>query len=65
MNKGLISMLLALAMLLGLAPAALAEPAEAVESAALPQIGDVVEGFEVVETRDYPLMDAVIHRFEH
>ncbi len=65
MNKGLISMLLALAMLLGLAPAALAEPAEAVESAALPQIGDVVEGFEVVETRDYPLMDAVIYRFEH
>ena len=63
MKKRLISMLLALAMLLGLAPAALAE--EAVEAAALPEIGDVVEGFEVIETRDFPLLDAVIYRFEH
>ena len=62
MKKRLISMLLALAMLLGLAPAALAEEAASV---APPEIGDVVEGFEVVETRDFPLLDAVIYRFEH
>lgn len=65
MNKRLISMLLALAMLLGTMPAALAESVESVEPAALPEIGDVVEGFEVMETRDYPLVDAVIYRFEH
>ena len=58
--KKLVSMILAVAMLLGLVSAALAEPAEASETAAMPEIGGVVEGFELVETRDYPLMDAVI-----
>ena len=62
MKKRFISMLLALAMLAALVPAALAEDAE---PAALPQVGDVVCGFEVTEVRDYPLMDAVIYRFEH
>lgn len=62
MNKKLISLLLALAMLLGVLPAALAEPAETV---ALPEVGDVVEGFEAVEIRPYPLMGAQIVRFTH
>ena len=60
MKKKLLSVLIALALLLGLAPAALAEV-----GAALPEAGDVVHGFEVIETRDYPLMNAVIVRFEH
>ncbi len=65
--KRFLSTILVLALLLGLAPAALAEPAiaEPAPGAGLPEVGDVVHGFEVVETRDYPLMDAVILRFEH
>lgn len=54
--KRLLSVLLTLCLLLGLVPA-VAEPA--------PAVGDVVCGFEAVEARDYPLMDAVIVRFEH
>ena len=66
MNKRLISMLLALALLLGLLGAAAAEPAAALpEPAALPRVGDVVHGFEAVELREFPLMDAVVVRFEH
>ena len=76
--KKLLSMLLMLAMLLGLSPAALAdvaEPAPALpdgeeleaepDRAALPAVGDVVHGFEVIEQRDYALIDAVVVRFEH
>ena len=33
--------------------------------AELPRVGDVVHGFEVVEMRDFPLIDAVVVRFEH
>ena len=58
--KRMLAMLIALAMALGLVAGAVAE-----EAAALPAVGDVVHGFEVVETRDYPLMDATILRFRH
>ena len=66
--KKLMCMLLALAMLLGLASAALAEAAVELPEAVvggLPAVGDVVAGFEVIELRDYPLMDATVVRFEH
>ena len=66
MKKRWIAALLAL--LLNIAPVALAEAAvapETPETGALPQVGDVIEGFEAVELRDYPLLDAVIVRFEH
>ena len=72
MNKRLLALMLALVMLLGLVPAALAEaaidePAPALpgEAAALPGVGDVVNGFEVVELRDFSLLDATIVRDEH
>ena len=69
MNRFL-ALLLTLCLLAGVLPAALAEaalalPATEAEAAPLPQLGDVVHGFEVVEQRDYPLMDAVVLRFEH
>lgn len=60
--KRIIALTLILALALGVLPAAVAEG----ESApALPAVGDVVHGFEVIDTRDYPLMDAVILRFKH
>ena len=34
-------------------------------AAELPQAGDQINGFTVVETRDFPLIDATIVRFEH
>ncbi len=60
--KRTIALLIALALTLGLLPAALAE---AESAPALPQVGEVIHGFEVVELRDYPLMDATIVRFTH
>ena len=64
--KKMMSLLLALALLLSLAPACLAEAAaELPETAALPAVGDVVNGFEVIELRDFSLLDATIVRFEH
>ena len=60
--KKAIALLIALALTLGLLPAALAE---AESAPALPQVGEVIHGFEVVELRDYPLMDATIVRFTH
>ena len=60
--KRAISVLIVLALALELLPVALAE-ADSVP--ALPQVGEVVHGFEVVELRDYPLMDATIVRFTH
>ena len=57
-----IALLIALALTLGLLPTALAE---AESAPALPQVGEVIHGFEVVELRDYPLMDATIVRFTH
>ncbi len=62
--KRLLALLLALCVLLAALPA-LAEPAEAAEPASLPQPGDVVCGFEVLEIRDFPLVGAQIVRFEH
>ncbi len=59
--KRTISLLLIAVLLLATWPAALAEDT----GAALPQVGDVIHGFEVAELRDYPLMDAVIVRFRH
>lgn len=59
--KRIIALLLSLSLLLACLPAALSEGADA----ALPEVGDVVHGFEVIELKDYPLMDAVIVRFEH
>ena len=59
--KRLFALILSLALLLAAWPAAQAEgPAQA-----LPQPGEVVHGFEVIELRDYPMMDATIVRFEH
>ena len=64
--KRLFALLLSLCLLMGLIASALAEPAVAdVAAPALPRLGDVVHGFEAVELRDYPLLDAVIVRFEH
>ena len=60
--KKAVALLTALALMLGVLPAALAE---AESAPALPQVGEVVHGFEVVELRDYPLMDATIVRFTH
>ena len=61
--KRFLSLLLIIA-LLALPCAGLAV-AEADAAPALPQMGDVVHGFEVVETRDYALQDATLFRFEH
>ena len=35
------------------------------DTAALPQIGQTVNGFEAVEQRDFPMMNAVVVRFVH
>ena len=68
--KKLFSLLLALCLLLTLLPAAIAEAAEELleelpEAAALPEAGEELYGFEVIETREFPLVDATIVRFEH
>ena len=44
---------------------AASETAAGEDTAGLPQVGQVVNGFEAVETRDYPLMDATAVRFVH
>ena len=61
MRKWLIALI---ALALALMPlTALAEAAE--PAAALPEVGDVVYGFEAIELRDFPLIGATIVRFEH
>ena len=77
LKKRLFSMLLVLALLSGSVPGALpaaaetpdgnaaSETAAGEDTASLPQVGQVVNGFEAVETRDYPLMDATAVRFVH
>jgi Zn-dependent M16 (insulinase) family peptidase len=60
--KKWLSLLMILALALGMWPGALAESTAAAE---LPKVGDVVHGFEVVELRDYGLLDATILRFSH
>ena len=57
--KRLLSLLLILTLLI---PAALAEEAPA---SALPAPGDVVEGFVVKETREFPMIGADVILFEH
>ena len=59
-----LSLLMALAMLLSCA-GTLAEPAEAPAAVGLPQIGDVVYGFEAKEIRDFALVGAQAVLFEH
>ena len=58
--KRFLAMLLSLCVLLTALPMALAE-----DAAAMPKVGDVVYGFEVMEIREFPLIDAQIARFEH
>ena len=64
--KKMIAVLLTLAMLLGCAPG-LAEnlPAEKEDGLTIPAAGDVTEGFEVKEVRDFPLYGAELVFFEH
>ncbi|MBQ6594305.1 MAG: insulinase family protein [Clostridia bacterium] len=61
--KKLVSVLLCLCMALSVM-SALAEAA-ADGPAALPEVGDLVEGFEVLEVREYPIIGARIALFEH
>ena len=56
--KKLLAMLLTLVMLVSAVPAL-------AENAGLPQVGDVVYGFEVKEIRDFPLVGADLVLFEH
>ena len=51
--------LMCLCLLLASMPAALAEAGEG------PAIGDVVHGFEAIEARDFPMIDAKVTLFEH
>ena len=61
--KKLLSLLLAFVMLMS-AASALAEALPA-EIPALPQVGDVVNGFEALEIRDFPMVGAIVVLFEH
>ncbi len=61
--RRLLAFILALSMLAGCT--ALAEPAEALPETGLPQIGDVVYGFEAKEIRDFALVGAQVVLFEH
>ena len=62
--RKLISLILILCLLMSALGTALAEAAEALPDG-LPQVGDVVDGFEVIELREDKLLDAMIVRFEH
>ena len=62
--KKCLSLLLALSLLLGCV-GAVAEPAEALPGNGLPKVGDVVEGFEVREIREFALIGAQAILFEH
>ncbi len=59
--KKILSLVLALAMLLGIVPAL----GEAPAASALPAVGDTVEGFEVKEIREFGLIGAQLVYFEH
>ncbi|MBQ9264772.1 MAG: insulinase family protein [Clostridia bacterium] len=59
--KKMLGILLSLCLLVGLVPAGLTQEA----AAALPSVGDVVNGFEAVEIREFPLLGAQVVRFEH
>ena len=64
--KRILSLFLALTLVLSALPA-LAEPAPAdtAEAAGLPAVGDVVEGFEVMELRPFDMIGATLVSFEH
>lgn len=62
--KKWMALLLTLVMLLS-AASALAEALPEESSAALPQVGDVVYGFEALEIRDFPLIGGNLVLFEH
>ncbi len=59
-----LSLLMVLAMLMS-AAGAVAEPAETLEPVGLPQVGDVVYGFEAKEIREFALIGAQAVLFEH
>ncbi len=59
--RKILSLVLALAMLLGIVPAFSEAPA----ASALPAVGDTVEGFEVKEIREFGLIGAQLVYFEH
>ena len=59
--RKILSLVLALAMLLGIVPAF----GEAPAASALPAVGDTVEGFEVKEIREFGLIGAQLVYFEH
>ena len=61
--KKLFALFLALALVAGILPA-VAEPAPA-QTAGLPAVGDVVEGFEVKEIRPFDTIGADLVLFEH
>ena len=63
--KKLLSFVLALAMLLSAAAFVPHGTAFAEDAAALPALGDTVEGFVVKDLRDFPLVGAKIVLFEH
>ena len=64
--KKLLSMFLVLALLLGIVPALGEEtPAAAAPESGIPAVGDVIEGFEVMEIRDFPIYGAQLVYFEH
>ena len=62
--RKLLALFLALALMAGVLPA-LAEPAPALsdETAGLPAVGDVVEGFEVKEIRPFDMMKETVEIF--
>ena len=64
--KRILSLFLVLALAVSTLPA-LAEPApaDAAEAAVLPDVGDVVEGFEVKEIRPFDVIGGTLVSFEH
>ena len=64
--KKLLSLFLVLALLLGIVPAlGEALPANETAAAGIPAVGDVIEGFEVKEIRDFGVIGAQLVLFEH
>ena len=62
--KKILSVLLVLTLLLGcVSGLAEALPAEEDDQLAIPAAGDVIEGFEVKELRDFPLYGATLVLF--
>lgn len=62
--KRMLALLLSVLLVMTSLPV-LAETAEAVAETALPQVGEVVHGFEVVEVTEFPLINADVVAFVH